>query len=70
MSGGVVRNQPTISTFCGVDTVFIGKPDETIFYDIIELHMHVVNGIRHYVGKRSVENLSMRVVVGYHIFDR
>jgi hypothetical protein len=39
-----MRNQPMISTFCGVNIVFIGKTDETIFYGIIEFHMHTLCG--------------------------
>jgi len=70
MSGSVMRNQPTISTFSGIDTIFIGRPNEAIFYGIIKLHMHVVNGIRHDVRERSVKNLGMRAAVCYHIFDR
>lgn len=53
-----------MSTFCGVDVVFIGRPGDTILSGIIELHMHVVNDIRYYVGERSVKNLSITVVVG------
>jgi len=59
-----VGQQPGITTFSSVGTIFVGIPNESIFNGGIELNMHVVNKFRSLKREVGVQNLKMRVIGG------
>lgn len=62
--------EPRVPTFSGVGAIFVVTPYESIFNQIIEMHVIVVYGIRYYRRESSVERLSVLTAEGENIFNR
>jgi hypothetical protein len=61
--------QPLISTFGGIGTIFIMEPNEGVFNGVIEPEINIVNAVGHSLRKRSVKHKGP-LVVRNNIFNR
>lgn len=67
--GSVMGDQPLITTFGGVNTIFIMRPNKGVFYIIMEPEIDVVYELSHSLRERSVQHKGP-LMIGYDIFDR
>jgi len=62
--------KPRVSTFCRINSIFVVRPNESIFNRGIKIDVSVVDIVFNCWRKNGVKRSSVRTIVGEHIFDR